>query len=403
VPFSYTIPSQYLTSNFKMRFYLVGFNASGAYADINNINITPDYDNNDGLDFSFSADGGVTWSNNIQAFQGDIGSSTVPFSYSVPYQYLSNNFKIRFYVVGMNGTGKYCDMNNINIMEMPAGTSVTFKINGTQVYFDSNGQPAQGAQSITADRSQVIASAPAFGGFSYSCYKDVTNLVRTYSTKAPDPAVNHPGNGTYTVGNVVGDPGTEISYAGWSLIIVYTSGETQGHQLYLYDRFANNPGYTDLDFDYDGMPGGYISGFIVPNQIPGEVNAATLTCFVGEGDDWLSGDFIAFNAPSSYQTHPQDILDSYKLWDGTYSTDVPGSNTPTHPDNVWNGKSVGLTADGVDIDTFNITWASGMLQPGDTSARIDLYTETDQWNLIYIIISFRSSVTTGNALSYLIK
>ena len=151
------------------------------------------------------------------------------------------------------------------------------------------------------------------------------------------------------------------------------------------------------------MPGGFISGFIVPDQIPGELNAAGLTVFVGEGDDCYDDDFIAFNAPDSYQTHPQDIPDSYKLWDGTSSTAVPGSNTSSHPNNVWNGMSVDLTADGVDIDTFSITWASGMLQPHDTSARINMYTGTDNWNLIYIIISFRSSVTTGNALSYLIR
>lgn len=73
------------------------------------------------------------------------------------------------------------------------------------------------------------------------------------------------------------------------------------------------------------------------------------------------------------------------------------------PDNVWNDKSVGLTADGVDIDTFNVTWASGMLQSRDTSARIGLYSQIDNWDLVYIIVSFRSSVNTGNALSYLIR
>ncbi|MDO8688011.1 MAG: hypothetical protein Q7K41_05420, partial [Dehalococcoidales bacterium] len=401
--FSYAIPSSYLTGIFKMRFYVVGMNGAGKYVDVEHVKITPAYDTADGLDFGFSADGGITWSNNIQAFRGDIGSSAVNFSYTVPYQYLSNNFKIRFYTVGMSGSGEYVNQDNIKIVVMPADTSITFRIDGTQVYFDGQGQPAQGSQPLATDRVQVFAGAPGLGGFSYACYKDVTSLVRTYSTKAPDSAVNHPGNGTYTVGDVLGDTGGEISYAGWSLIIVYTSGETSGHQLYLYDRFTYSQGNVDIDFDNDGMPGGYVSGFIVPDQIPGEQDAARLTVFVGEGDDWWSGDFVAFNAPSSYQSHPQDIPDSNKLWDSTYSDEAPNSNTPSHPDNVWNGKSLGLAADGVDIDTFNITWASGMIQPGDTSARIDLYSEIDNWNLIYIIVSFRSSVTTGNALSYLIR
>ena len=113
----------------------------------------------DGLDFAFSADGGTTWSNNIQAFRGDIGGSAVNFSYTIPYQYLSNNFKMRFYLVGFSGSGEYCNLDNIKIVAMPADTSITFKINGTQVYFDGNGQPAQGAQPITADRSQVFANA----------------------------------------------------------------------------------------------------------------------------------------------------------------------------------------------------------------------------------------------------
>ena len=106
--FSYTIPSQYLTSTFKMRFYVVGMSDSGKYADIDNIKITPAYDSADGLDFAFSADGGTTWSNNIQAFRGDIGGSAVNFSYTIPYQYLSNNFKMRFYLVGFSGSGEYC-------------------------------------------------------------------------------------------------------------------------------------------------------------------------------------------------------------------------------------------------------------------------------------------------------
>ncbi len=403
VNFSYTIPAQYLTSGFKMRFYLVGFNGS-PYSYIDNIKITSSYSDADGLDFAFSADGGATWSNNFQAFGGNIGGSAVNFSYTVPTQYMTAGFKMKFYLAGFSGSGEYANIDNIKIVVMPADTSIIFSVNGNQVYFDGNGQPAQGAQPITADRTQVFANAGGgIGGFSYASSRDVTDLVRTFSAKAPDPAVNHPGNGTYTVGDVLGDTGTQLAYAGWSLIIVYTSVETQGHQLYLYDKFMYSPGSTDIDFDNDGFSGGFISGFIVPVPVQGEVNAATLTVFVGEGDDHYEGDFIAFNAPDNYQSNPQNIPDSYKLWDGIYSVKVPGSNTPSHADNVWNGMSLGLTADGVDIDTFNVTWASGMLQPGDTSARINMYTQIDNWNLVYIIISFRSSVITGNILSYKVR
>ncbi len=67
------------------------------------------------------------------------------------------------------------------------------------------------------------------------------------------------------------------------------------------------------------------------------------------------------------------------------------------------GRYPGLTVDGVDIDTFNITWASDVLDPGDTSASIDLPAKTDNWNLIYIILSVRSETQTGNTLDYLFK
>ena len=69
---------------------------------------------------------------------------------------------------------------------------------------------------------------------------------------------------------------------------------------------------------------------------------------------------------------------------------------------VWNSQSIGMSETGVDIDTFNITWGSGLISPGDTSARIDIYTDVDIWNLIYIIMSFRSETTTGGTTTYLI-
>jgi hypothetical protein len=71
---------------------------------------------------------------------------------------------------------------------------------------------------------------------------------------------------------------------------------------------------------------------------------------------------------------------------------------------------------GIDIDTLGIdpsitdpklrkyiTWDSGLLKPGDTSAHIDLFTKTDVFNLVYIVFSFRSVTTTGSALNYHIR
>jgi hypothetical protein len=379
--FHYTIPSEYLTASFKVRFYLVGFGGSGQYCNLDNIKIAPSYSGADGLDFAFSADGGNNWSDNIQAFRGDIGSSPKNFSYTIPTQYLTNNFKVRFYLVGCSAPNQYCNLDNITITVMTPDTSAVFKIDGKQVYFDGDGMPQQGTQPITADRLQVLPNYNSNGspnGFSYACYKDVTSLVKTFSAKAPDPATNHPGNGTYTAGDVLGDTGNDWSYAAWSLIIIYSSAETQGHQLYLYDKFFYADENTNIDFDKDGQPGGHISGFIVPDRIGSEVNAAKLTVCVGEGDECYEDDSLIFN--------------------GTYL-----SNAQSPWDNVWNSKSPGVSNDGIDIDTFDITWASGLLEEGDTSAQIDLPTQIDSWNLVYIILSFRSETTTGGALSYLIR
>ena len=418
---TYTIPEGNLPSNFKLRFSLVGFDAPGQYCYLDNINIvvSPTYSSSDGLDFAVSGDGGTTWSGNIQAFRyGDsfgIGTSSKTFSYTVPSQYSTSTFRIRFYLVGFQGQGKYCNVDNIKVTVMAADGDVVFKIGTQQVYFDSAGLPQQGAQKLTSERTDVVQNwvEGVLAGYNYCCFRDVTDLVREYSPKAPDPAINYPGNAMYTVGDVTASLtsqtiySAQTRYAGWSLIIIYQGPTTVGHQLYLFDAFSTNPHYDDLDFDGDGARGGTVSGFLVPNKIPGEVNVAKMTCFVVEGDDQLTGDFIALNAPQSYwapPANPENIPNSYKLWDGNYSTEVPGSNTITNPSNVWNGKSWGgLGEEGVDVDTFDVTWASGRLNTGDTSAHIDMYTENDGWTLVYIILSFRSQVTTGGSISYLIR
>jgi hypothetical protein len=400
-PFSFTIPAVTLPSDFRLKFSLVGF-ASPLYCTLDNIqvSVTSTYSNADWVGLSFSSDGGITWSNDLQVCRNDIGTAAIKYSCTVPGQYLSNAFKFRLNLHGFGGANQKYQIDNVLLQYMPPDNSVMFKIDGQQVYFDASGNPASGAQQITSSKTQVLPnwSYLASNGYSYSGYRDVTALLKTYGATPPSPATNHPGNGTYTVGNVTGVTGNNWSYAGWSLIIIYNSADTLGHQLYLYDQYQYANHDSDIDFDNDGVAGGTISGFIVPPQIVGETVAATLTAFVGEGDDCWTGDFIALNAPISYKTHPADIPNNYKLWDGI----TTGSNTSSAPNNVWNSKSVGLTSDGIDIDTFSIPWSSGLIQAGDTTAQIDLPTGVDVWNLVYMIISFRSANTTGNGLSYLI-
>jgi len=288
-----------------------------------------------------------------------------------------------------------------------------------------------GMQDITATQWQVwpkTNDAPAC--WYYTCFYDATSIVKpliesgvstftlghassvidrvrtddkekshTYRFDFDDSSSDYTG---YPLGTpahkLKGESGYHVRYsaahAGWSLVIIYSSPETQGHQLYLYD--IKNPAFTfkesypegesvsNPDFDGDGNPGGKISGFLVPEKIEGEVNAARITCFVGEGDERLKGDYFNVTGPSGT---------SESLPDGT------GADLNT----VWNSKSVGMAEPGVDIDTFYVTWSSGILEEGDTWAQVDIPTGGDGFTLIYIILSFRSEITTGGTVSYLIR
>ncbi len=137
---------------------------------------------------------------------------------------------------------------------------------------------------------------------------------------------------------------------------------------------------------------------------------AHLTAFVGEGDWCYTGDFIALNAPEEYRDDPADIPNQYKLFDGipldTITHPIDGDpnkpNNAGQPDNVWNSQSVGMSEDGVDIDTFEITWASQLLKPGDNKLHLDLYTYIDNFNTIYLIISVNSKTVTGGTGHYVI-
>jgi len=332
-------------------------------------------ESSDALKFQFSGDGGNSWSEMVTAFSNDIGSVPQHFSHTVPDEYLTDNFQFRFYLQNFGGSGEYCNIDDFAVAEtvFTPDTSVIFKINDNQVYIDEGGDPQIGEQEITASKWSVLENEP--GEYSYACYLDVSKLVKEYSDLGDDD--NHTGNGKYTVGGVDADTGNQWSYAGWSLIIIYSSPETAGHQLYLYDDFIYSDMDQNVDFDGDGEPGGSITGFVVPEPIEGEEYAATLTCFVGEGDNIWSGDSLAFN--------------------GTTLSDGGGS-----PTNVWDSQSIGMSEDGVDIDTFHVTWASGLLEPGDSMAQLDLITGTDSWNLVYMILSLRSETVTGGTTHYVI-
>jgi hypothetical protein len=442
-PFTYNLPGSYLTAGFKIRFYLDGFNDSDysgtEYAYIDNIDLSvavsgtwitgADWDVSsgrfrghhgssnseedryltqgspvdlspyqgslvaiswdqsegsgslgqaDGLMFAISKDGGNTWSTLIEAFHDDNPAS--PFSYTIPNNYLTPGFKIRFYLDQMSGTNQYAYIDNIKITQNDLGVN--------RVMFNG--------QEITADEQQAKEDTwqgHPTGTYSYSCSYDATGLVNQMIAAG---GLGTNGAGTYTVGHILepraGDPGysftlypsgttgyplaipsstpglndteKQYSYAAWSLILIYTSPETLGHQLYLYDDF-NFVENNSLD-----LP---VSGFLAPNDPSG----SKATFFVGEGDAGYTGDGVNFNG------HPL-------------------SDAINPANNVWNSYSNALDnpyINGMDLDTFDI---SDYINPGDTSADIELYSNMEIYNSIYVILSFRSDSEFGGVISFLI-
>jgi len=426
--FDATIPAQYVTNNFEMRFYLYGFNErsllSTEYCYIDNIGmsvfVAPAYEPpgryltmGSSLDLSAHAGqtveisweqdevgtledsdclyyafyDGNTWSGDYEAFRGNDPQSN--FSATIPNGYLTSNFRMRFYLDGFSESGEYCHIDNIEISVMPPLVE-NAKVN--QVMFGTTGKMTE----ITTSESQVALTPDAVGGsWSYSCYYDATDIVRAQL----DPNAN---SGTFTLGHAFGGSGYALypsgttayplatpalctgwgctryqwTYAGWSLLIIYSSPQTKGHQLYLFDTFryvgeGGNP--TQVPFS--------ISGFLAPDDTTG----SHLTYFVGEGDAHYTGDSIEING--------NPLSDASNPWNNVFNS-------------LSNAISDSSSQSGIDIDTFDV---SKYVAPDETSADVLLITSRGQgnvaeiYNLVYIILSFRSTITSGGVMGYLIR
>jgi hypothetical protein len=121
--------------------------------------------------------------------------------------------------------------------------------------------------------------------------------------------------------------------------------------------------------------------------------------FVGEGD--------TVNHPDHVGLIPQSGTENV-MWDGVLDDT---NDTQANPNDAFNGESINgastsggyLNASGIDIDTFHIPWSPVIVKPNDTVATINLFTIKDGIVSIYVLASFRSSITSGGAISYLIK
>lgn len=392
----------------------------------------------------FSGNGGSSWGD----ADGDSGSwETVfcddntfgsspgtgrRFSYQVPAEYLTDDFRVRFYTGFSSYYDAICfDEFTITAAEEGSGGSLVYPDNPTAenlttliedtartnlVLLEGGGSsPAE----IAADIWEIEPTTGSEweGTWSYCCFADITDQVRDW---IDDGHLNNNSSGTYTLGHKVaenevdsgysydlyvpvgtneetgyplGTPAIstqtryQYSHCGWSILVIYTSPDTEGHQLYLFDIQDPEFDFTEAwgpggnpnpDFDGDGEGGGRVSGFLVPQPIEGEEIAAKMTVFVGEGDNPIDDDEVEVNG-----------------------TNMSNAASPWW--NVWNSQSPGLSVSGVDIDTFVIDWDDNVLEPGDSSAEIDLPTWSDGFNLVYIILSFRSEVTTGGTISFLLS
>ena len=273
--------------------------------------------------------------------------------------------------------------------------------NGTDKWYSVASKTDNTHLTLTAnaDFTYTGVNYSVFDGYYYACKTNVTDIVRHYSTGADltaDPPVYGNGNGTYTISNLYADTSSvqhpvpaigDSAYAGWSLIIIYSDANTTGHQLYLFDEFRsiqNLSGNNLLD----------ISGFITPNKIatePLSADAVKLTVFVGEGDKHLHPDHVGLFDQAGAE---------HWLWDGV--TDDT-NDTKASPNDAFNGESLNLNAPGVDIDTYHIAWSDNIVKAGDVSAKINIYTNGDGLVSIYVIASFRSEITSGGSISYLIR
>jgi hypothetical protein len=199
----------------------------------NNLEGLSDPANCDALKFQLSSDNGTHWSDMITAFCDDIGGSQIYYYYVIPQEYLTSQFRMRFYLDGFNSSGEYCYVDNIAFAQITgtADTTADFTIDGYNTH----------TETVNALVSQLIGNKYK-GQYSYACWQDVTDLVKAHSDRN---ASNQPiGNAEYTVGNVLADesdaPGGPyyLAYCGWSLVIIYHSSDTAGRQLYLWNNWA---------------------------------------------------------------------------------------------------------------------------------------------------------------------
>jgi hypothetical protein len=316
---------------------------------------------------------------------------------------LLEDFRIRYHIHGFDEVSESLSIDNITVSEkvtmIMADNTASLKIHYPGdfpfwVYYE-NGVPARTTDPEEAKELVATTIEPeriawfdvtGSGEYGYACTKDVTDIIQEYVVPGE--------NVTFTIGDIDsqcmvagrGVSGTAY-FLGWSLVMVYTSPDTLGHRLIIYDS------EEDFAFLYNRAHRDYAcEGFVVPQRIDGEEVAATIHAFIAEGDPEYEspgasphGDCLTFNG--------QELWSEYGINHGI----------PTY--NTWDSHSMLCSNEGVDVETFIVDWDDGLLEEGDTSADVTVWAgnPTDGIAIVYIAMSFRSELNTSGALSYRIK
>jgi hypothetical protein len=212
------------------------------------------------------------------------------------------------------------------------------------------------------------AHATPPGGHTFACFTDVTDVIE-YNE-----------NGVFAVRNLDAtqppESPDEKCFAGWSVIMLYSSPTETAHQFYIYD-----PIHTPAECEFHVAPSSEHIFTLEDFYPPEGTIEGKLTYFVGEGDKRAyTGDYIQLKGASS----------------PTYTT---LSDPPVNPDdNTMNSVSTGGER-GIDVDTFDIL--AGQIDIGDdTEANVRCRTDGDRWYLMYLILSFKTDIMPKEEYSF---
>ncbi len=171
----------------------------------------------------------------------------------------------RVYAVGYRGSGSnqegvvwYYDFDGNQWHSMDSGTSK--RLSGAwgsaanNIYAAGEGTTTAGTllhyDAVDDDEDGSLWD-PVNGGtgmYSYNASNHASEVVVA--------GTDYPlGDAGSTYGTSPPGPNYQVGHAAWSILVVYTSPETKGHQLYFFDTLQPSGRYVTTDIDIDGFPG----------------------------------------------------------------------------------------------------------------------------------------------------